>query len=92
MKLYSDESLRNFEFWSGAADRVKYLTDDELDSIESQLEDLYPDGVGATELNDIFWFDEEFIASCLGYDSFEDIINRDDDDEDEDDKTEEDDE
>lgn len=83
MKLYSDESLRNFEFWSGAADRVKYLTDDELDSIESQLEDLYPDGMGATELNDLFWFDDDFIAGCIGYDSFEDIMNRDDEDEDE---------
>lgn len=82
MKLYKDESLRNFEFWSGAKDRVEYLTEDELDTIEQNLEDVYPDGMSETELNDLFWFDEDFIAGCIGYDSFEEIIMRDDEEED----------
>lgn len=87
MKLYSDQSIKNFEFWSGAKDKAEYLTEDEMDTIESILEDSYPDGMSETELNDLFWFDDDFIASCIGYDSFEDIIMRND----EDTETEEDD-
>lgn len=93
MKIYYEQSTKNFEFWSGAKDTAEYLTEDEMDTIESILEDSYPDGMSETELNDLFWFDDDFIASCLGYDSFEDIMNRDDeDDETEEDETEEDDE
>jgi hypothetical protein len=31
MKIYTEKSLRDFEFWSGAKDTVKYLTPCELD-------------------------------------------------------------
>ncbi len=77
MKIYSDTSLSSFEFWSGAKDRVKYLTEDELDTIENILEEQYPDGMGETELNDFFWFEDDTIAEWLGYGSFEEIMNRD---------------
>lgn len=76
MKVYRDESISSFEFWSGAKDTVKYLTDDEMDTIESILEELYPEGMSETELNDFFWFEEDLIAEWLEYDSFEAIMNR----------------
>lgn len=71
MKIYSETSLRDFEFWSGARQTVELLTDEELDTIESILEDIYPDGIDETTVNDIFWFDDDFIAECLGYEDFE---------------------
>lgn len=77
MKIYKEDSLRNFEFWSGARDRVQYLTADELDTIETILEDIYPDGIDETTVNDIFWFEEDTIAEWLGYNDFEEIMNRD---------------
>ena len=77
MKVYAETSLKNFEFWAGAKDRVKYLTADELDTIESMLEDIYPDGVDETTINDIFWFEEDTIAEWLGYDDFEELMERD---------------
>jgi hypothetical protein len=77
MKIYSEESLNDFEFWSGACDTVKYLTHDEIEQIEQELEELYPDGMDKTEVNDFFWFEDDTIAEWLGYDSFEDIMNRD---------------
>ena len=83
MKIYSEKSLRGFEFWSGAADRVKYLTDEELDTIEAMLEDAYPEGMSETSINDLFWFDEDTIAEWLGYDDFEALMRRDDEEEDE---------
>lgn len=74
MKIYTEKSLRDFEFWSGAKDTVKYLTPEELDQIESILEECYPDGIDETAINDFFWFDEDTIAEWLEYNSFEDII------------------
>ena len=76
MKIYTEKSLKNFEFWSGAEDTVKYLTLDELDIIEDCLEECYPDGIDETELNDIFWFEDDMIAEWLGYNNFEEIMNR----------------
>jgi hypothetical protein len=77
MKIYKEESIKNFQFWSGAKDTVKYLTDDELDTLESILEsDIFPDGASATEINDFFWFEDDYIAELLGYNDFEEIMNR----------------
>lgn len=76
MKIYKEESLRSCRFWSGAMDTAKYLTGNELDTIEEILEELYPDGMDETELNDIFWFEDDMIAEWLGYESFEAIMMR----------------
>lgn len=81
MKVYTETSLRDFEFWSGAKDRVKYLTDRELEQIEAVLEEIYPDGMDETLVNDIFWFEEDWIAEMLGYEDFEAIMRRDDEEE-----------
>jgi len=66
MKIYREESLANFEFWSGAKDRAELLTGKELDQIETALEELYPDGMSETELNDLFWFDFETVLGWIG--------------------------
>lgn len=76
VKVYRETDLTDFEFWSGARDRVKYLTDDELRQICNTLEDIYPDGMTETQVNDIFWFEEDWIAEMLGFESFEEIENR----------------
>ena len=76
MKIYTEQNLRNFEFWSGAKDTVKYLTFEELDTLEELLEESYPDGIGETELNDIFWFEDDMLAEWLGYENFEEIMKR----------------
>lgn len=73
MKIYSETSLRNFQFWDGAKDRAEQLTSDQLDRIESILEMDNPDGMEDTEINDIFWFEEDWIANILGYSSWENL-------------------
>ena len=83
MKIYEEKSLKDFEFWSGAKDRVKYLTDDELDQIEAILEDSYPEGMEDAEINDFFWFEEDTIADWLGYADFEELMHRDEEEEEE---------
>ena len=88
MKIYSEKSLREFNFWSGAADRVKYLTVEELDTIEAMLEETNEDGMSETEVNDFFWFEEDVIAEWLGYDDFEALMKRDEENDDEDEQEE----
>ena len=73
MKIYHEESLRNFEFWGGAKDTAEALTNEQFDQIEAILEEEYPDGLDAGELNDIFHFEEDWIADMLGFSSWENL-------------------
>lgn len=66
MKVYEEISLRDFEFWSGAKENAEELTDGQLDKVEAILEDLYPDGMDETTINDLFWFDFDTIREWLG--------------------------
>ena len=66
MKIMHEDTITTFHFWSGAEDRAKLLTYEEKLQVEQELEELYPDGIDATQLNDLFWFDFEWIAELLG--------------------------
>ena len=67
MKITSEMSLKNFKAWSGAKDTLNKLIEvDKCDELEFMLEDLYPDGLTDTQLNDILWFDDEWIYETLG--------------------------
>lgn len=66
MKVYKEMNLRDFEFWSGAKSNAETLTDEQLDIVESILEDAFPDGMDVTQINDIFWFDFDTIREWLG--------------------------
>lgn len=70
MKIFKEESLRYFDFWSGAKENAKELSGEQLDNIEFILEDLYPDGIDATTLNDMMWFEFDTIKEwlCIEYD------------------------
>ena len=69
-------SYSDFEFWSGAKDTADELTADEIEEVFSILEDAYPEGMTETELNDFFWFERDTIAEWLGYEDFEEMMNR----------------
>lgn len=76
MKIYSYTNICDFNFWSGAKENVKYLTKDDLTVIELELEEMYPDGIEDTELNDLVRFDMDEVSKILGYDDFDDLKNR----------------
>lgn len=76
MKIYAETSLVNFEFWSGAKDTIEELGYNEIEIIESILEEAYPEGISETEVNDFFWFERDTIAEWLGYNDFDEIIER----------------
>lgn len=74
MKYLVEDNLHNFNFWAGAKDRVKMLTWSDLDTIENMLEDIFCGEVPTdTEINDLFWFEEDTIAEWLGYNSWEEL-------------------
>ena len=79
MKIINDNlSLRNFKAWSGARHTKELILDnDKEDDFEAMIEDLYPNGMTDTQLNDILWFEEDWICETLG-------IRDEDEDEDED--------
>ena len=67
MKITSEMSLKNFKAWSGAKDTLNKLIElDKCDELEFILDDLYPEGMTETELNDMLWFDDEWIYKTLG--------------------------
>ena len=68
MKIYRDESLSNFEFWSGAISNAEEFTLEELDHIGEELEILDCEGNGydETQINDLMWFEPEYLASLIG--------------------------
>ena len=66
MTIKTEQNLRNFEFWCGAKANAEQLTDEELDTLESKFEYLYPGGMTDTEINNLFWFDFEWICESLG--------------------------
>ena len=79
MTIKTEQSLRNFEFWSGAKANAEMMTAEELDSVENELEAMYPEGMTDTEINDLFWFDFEYVCELIGleYDAKKDEIIRD---------------
>ena len=68
MKIYRDDSLSNFEFWSGAISNAEEFTLEELDRIGEELEVLDCEGNGydETQINDLMWFEPEYLASLIG--------------------------
>ena len=76
MIINKNIDLKNFEFWSGAKDLADLLTRDELQQIEFNLEDIFHDKTPSeTDINDLFWFEDDFICELIGTTS-EEVLNR----------------
>lgn len=92
MKIYTEQSLADFKFWSGAETTAQRIWEEQgsegFDQLEAILEDLYPDGIDETDLNDLLWFDADTVYEWLGIEDEEEEDDEDDD-EDEDDEEEE---
>lgn len=79
MKVYEDIDAQEFRdrAWSGAADTLEDLTDDQIETIFQYLEETEgEEGMSLTSLNDFFWFERDTIAEWLGYSSYEQLMER----------------
>ena len=78
MKVYEDLSVSEFRdrAWSGAADTLEDLTDEQVEQIFDMLEETEgEEGMSLTSLNDFFWFERDTIASWLGYENYEELMH-----------------
>ncbi len=67
MRVYQEISFEDFDAWSGAADTKEKIIDaGKAEEFEALVEELFPNGVDATELNDFLWFDDDYIFESLG--------------------------
>ena len=67
MTIKTETNLRNFKAWSGAVYTKKIILDAGLEEeFEILIDELYPEGLTDTELNDILWFDPDWILEALG--------------------------
>jgi hypothetical protein len=65
--INNDLTLANFDAWSGAKDtKETILNANKGDEFDSLICELYPDGLTDTQLNDILWFESDWIFEQLG--------------------------
>lgn len=66
MRLYKEFS-EGYTPWSGAKETCQRIQDaGKWEMLEAVLDDIYPDGMTETELNDILWFEAETVFEWLG--------------------------
>ena len=60
-------TLRDFKAWSGAKDTQEtILNEGKGEEFDSLIEEIYPDGIDETQLNDLLWFEEDRLYEMLG--------------------------
>ena len=61
------EDISEFEPWAGAVDTWdKIVEANKLEELDFILEDFYPDGISRTALNDLLWFEGDWVLEQLG--------------------------
>ena len=73
MKISYELELARFQAWSGGVATLDKLIElEKTEEFENLLDEIYPEGLTETELNDILWFEPEWIFETLGIEEEED--------------------
>lgn len=77
MKISYELNLNSFNAWSGAIETLDRIRrEGKCEELEAILEDLYPDGMDETELNDLLWFDGDTVLhEWLGLDTYDTVTD-----------------
>ena len=66
MTITYELDLNRFEAWSGAKETLERIQrEGKCSLLEQILDDIYPDGMTETELNDLLWFESETVYEWL---------------------------
>nr|DAV85991.1 MAG TPA: zinc-ribbon domain protein [Caudoviricetes sp.] len=66
LKIYV-ESVSNYTPWSGAVSTYETIVEEnKLDDLDFLLEELYPEGISESKLNDILCFESDWVFAQLG--------------------------
>ena len=68
--IIDNASISNFEAWSGAKDTQQTIIDNNKENdFDNLIEELYPEGITDTQLNDLLWHDSDWCLEQLGIDN-----------------------
>lgn len=68
--------LCDFKAWGGGKSTLEFLIEhDDDEAVQQAIEEQYPDGIDKVMINDILWFDTEWIAEVLGFETWFDYTN-----------------
>ena len=74
MMIKSKISLENFQAWSGAVSTLnRIINEGKCSQLEFMLEEMYPDGMTDTELNDLLWHDSDTVFEWLDIRTYDQI-------------------
>lgn len=78
MKYTFEKDLQDFQFWAGAEYTASKLTAEDFETIEKIPEYLFLEGnlPEETSINDFFRFETDVIAQWLGYNDWEDLVEK----------------
>lgn len=67
MTVTSEVNLSTFDAWSGAIETKKVILEhNKEEDFNMLIEELYPNGLSETTLNDLLWFEDDYIFESLG--------------------------
>ena len=65
--VIENETLENFQTWSGAtATKNAIINAGASSEFENLVNELFPEGLSDTQLNDFLWFESDWIFEQLG--------------------------
>lgn len=73
-----EKPLSQFEFWSGAKERTDHLTIEQLDRLDYLMPEILGEKPTDGAINDLFLFEDDYIAQLLGFNSFEALVRHND--------------
>lgn len=73
MRIYKDFDANEFEAWAGAVDTLDRILDEgKGEELEQLLDEIFPDGAEETEVNDLLWFEPDYVFESLGIEDDDD--------------------
>jgi len=82
--IIENVGIEDFDAWSGAVStRERILEEGKGKEFDALIEELYPNGIDDVKLNDILWFEEDWIFEALRIDTDEEDEDEDEDEDEE---------
>ena len=67
MRIVQEMSIVNFKAWAGAVETLNVIVKNNLvEEFDMLMEEIYPQGLTDTQLNDILWFEADWLYEALG--------------------------
>lgn len=75
MRVVRVISITDFEPWGGAEQFYQRLNNREFDLLDDYFDECF-DYINETALNDILWFDDEYLITEILEEDYEEFYNR----------------